>query len=88
MMDPRTVATGALGIVLLTSGVVFLPSQARPIGLTWLVVIGLIGLLGAPLSSDTSMLLITTGLVVPTMVLGLSQKSFAMLAKVRHPARC
>jgi hypothetical protein len=54
--------------------------------LTWLVVIGLIGLLGAPLTSATSTLLIIAGLVVPTIALSLSQKRSAMLAEVRHHA--
>jgi hypothetical protein len=53
---------------------------------TWLVVVGLIGLLGAPLTSATSTLLIIAGLVVPTIALSLSQKPSAMLAEVRHHA--
>jgi hypothetical protein len=37
----------------------------------WLIVLGLIGLLGAPLTSATSMLLIIAGLVPPTIALNL-----------------
>jgi hypothetical protein len=35
----------------------------------WLIVVGLIGLLGIPLTSATSVLLISVGLVAPTIML-------------------
>jgi hypothetical protein len=35
----------------------------------WLIVVGLIGLLGVPLTSATSVLLIIAGLVAPTIML-------------------
>jgi predicted membrane metal-binding protein len=49
---------------------------------TWLIVIGLIGLLGAPLTSATSVFLIIAGLVAPAIALSLSQKPSARLADV------
>jgi hypothetical protein len=35
----------------------------------WLIVVGLIGLLGVPLTSTTSVLLLIAGLVAPTIML-------------------
>jgi hypothetical protein len=46
----------------------------------WLIVIGLIGLLGAPLTSATSVLLILAGLIAPTI-------TFSLWNHLPHPAR-
>jgi hypothetical protein len=55
--------------------------------LTWLVVVGLIGLLAAPWTSATNtLLIIIAGLVVPAIALSLSKKPSAVLAEVRRHA--
>jgi hypothetical protein len=59
----------------------------------WLIVIGLIGLLGAPVTSATSVLLIIAGLVAPAITLSLwhhlshSPKSDMMQATSRRGRR-
>jgi predicted membrane metal-binding protein len=49
----------------------------------WLIVVGLIGLMGVPLTSATSVLLIIAGLVAPTITLSL-WNHLPRSSKVRH----
>ena len=52
----------------------------------WLIVFGLIGLLGYPMLSATTVLLLVAGLVVPAIMLGVWKKRSPTVAEVRYPA--